>query len=591
MEMDASAQFTIGLSAGYHDSAVAVVERGKVVSAVQEERFTRRKNDPAFPSNALEWSVRQNKITEENLAAVVWYEKPITKLARVLKTISAAGPRGLPALPKAVDGWLRDKMWASYKTERRLNELGLSSEGCLLYCEHHLGHASAAFYPSPFDSAAILTFDGVGEWTTSSVGRGFGNRVELLREQSFPDSVGLLYSAFTQHCGFRVNSGESKLMGLASYGSPTYKREILDHLVEVSADGSVRLNLEYFDFVRGTSTTSARFSKLFGPQREPESDITTRACDLASSIQAVLADIVLAAARYARDETGESRLVLGGGVALNCAANGSLLREKVFDRYWVQPAPGDAGNALGAALWADHAVRGIDRRVSTISDGMAGSRLGPSIDTVVEAERFTKLGRPFEAIDDPDALAVAVAERISAGGVVGVCRGPCEFGPRALGGRSLLADPRQAGMNDRLNRMVKRRESFRPFAPAVLEHRASEWFDLSEESPYMSFVASVRKDEIPAVTHVDGTARIQTVDQDRAPWLFQVLSHFDRLNGCPVLLNTSFNLRGRPIVLTAEDAYQTFMAADIDYLVVGDLLVSRSDQPPPSDPTEAAMLD
>jgi len=592
----------LGISGGYHDSAVAVISDGHVVSAVQEERFTRKKNDATFPVQSLKWCVEDAGITAKSLAAVVWYEKPLTKFVRVLKTFVAAGPRGLPAFPGAMDGWLRDKLWVAYTIDKALRSLDLRVPGKVMFCDHHMSHAAAAFYPSPFERAATLTFDGVGEWATSSIGRGWGSHVELRAEQHFPDSIGLLYSAFTQHCGFRVNSGEYKLMGLAPFGEPRFADEIRSEIVEISDDGTFSLNMDYFDFLAGRRTTSKKFDSLFGPARKPESEITERDCDLARSIQLVTEDIVLAIARHARDITGESDAVIAGGVGLNCVANGRLLREGPFDRLWVQPAAGDAGSSLGCALWAWHEVLGNPRPEPPKPDGMSGALLGPTIDTDEVVSWLEVADRPFLRFESEATLAERVAELIAEGAVVAVCRGRCEFGPRALGHRSILADARTTDMQQRLNLRVKKRESFRPFAPAVLAEHAEDWFDLGAESPYMTLVADVDarrwvdnhvggsmtpeervaqvRSAVPAITHVNHSARVQTVDATRAPWLHKVLAAFEADTGCPMLVNTSFNLRGEPIVLTAEDAYQTFIHADIDWLVLGDLLVDRSHQPP-----------
>jgi len=540
---------------------------------------------------------------------VAYYEKPLAAFTRVLKTFTAVGAKGLRTFPRAMDQGLRTKLWVSYQIDRTLDSLGYGRPGRTVFAEHHLSHAAAAYYPSPFDDAAILTFDGVGEWATSSIGIGRGRRIDLLQELRFPDSIGLLYSAFTHAAGFAVNSGEYKLMGLAPFGQPRYRQRILDELISLREDGSFTVDLDYFDYLAGSRMTSDRFDLLFdGPPRHPEAPITRRECDLASSVQSVIEETVLRVARHAHSLTGASSVVVGGGVALNCVANGRLLREGPFDDVWVQPAPGDAGSALGCALWAWHEVLGQERPPAGGVDAMQGGFLGPRPFEGDLAQELTAAGRPFERLPDPDLRAERLATLLADGAVVGVCTGRMEFGPRALGSRSILADPRSADMHRRLNEAVKRRESFRPFAPVVLRERVADLFEHDGDSPYMSFVAPVRGAEvqpieetttsaptdridlvgrlagvrspIPAVTHVDGTARLQTVDRDRNPELHRVLRAFESATGCPVLVNTSFNVRGEPIVRTAEDAYRCFMTTDMDWLVIDDLLLSKEEQPP-----------
>ncbi|MCB0963625.1 MAG: carbamoyltransferase [Acidimicrobiales bacterium] len=599
----------LGVSALYHDAAAALVVDGEIVAAAQEERFTRLKNDPALPVEAIGSCLAQGDVPPDGIDLVAYYEKPLTSFVRVLKTFTAVGPRGFRTFPRAMDEALRNKLWASYEIDKALRSLGYERPGKTVYAEHHVSHAAAAFYPSPFDSACILTFDGVGEWATSSIGVGRGRRIDLQAEMRFPHSIGLLYSAFTYAAGFKVNSGEYKLMGLAPFGEPTYRDRILEELIDLRDDGSFTVDLDYFDYLAGRRMTNERFDALLdGPPREPEAPITRRDCDLARSIQDVIEEIVLRMARHGHELTGETRAVLGGGVALNCVANGRLLREGPFDDIWVQPAAGDAGSALGAALWAWHEVQEEPRPSPEGRDAMAGGFLGPPPSAEPVAPALTAAGRPFERLADPEARAARVAGLLAEGAVVGVCTGRMEFGPRALGHRSILADARSEDMQRRLNLKIKNRESFRPFAPVVLEGRAADWFELDRPSPYMSIVAPVRdagtsatepqdggdpaevvdlssrlaavRSPIPAVTHVDGSARIQTVDVDRNPELHRLLEAFDGLTGCPVLVNTSFNVRGEPIVASAEDAYRCFMTTDMDWLLVDDCLLDKGQQPP-----------
>jgi carbamoyltransferase len=593
----------------YHDAAAALICDGQIVAAAQEERFTRLKNDPSLPVRAIEYCLREGDVPAEGVDVVAYYEKPLTSFVRVLKTFTAIGPKGFRTFPRAMDEALRNKLWVSYEIDRALLQLGYQRPGRTVFAEHHVSHAAAAFYPSPFDSACILTFDGVGEWATSSIGVGRGRRVDLLTELRFPDSLGLLYSAFTYSAGFRVNSGEYKLMGLAPYGRPRYRDRILDQLIALRDDGSFTVDLSYFDYLTGVRMTNSRFDLLFdGPPRHPDAPITRRECDLARSIQEVTEEVVLRMAHHAHELTGESDVVLGGGVALNCVANGRLLREGPFDRIWVQPAAGDAGSAPGCALWAWHEVAEGPRPSPDGHDSMRGSLLGPlpwPTDKGEPAELLTDRGWAHEHLPDPCRRAERVAQLLADGAVIGVCTGRMEFGPRALGNRSILADARSPEMQRRLNMKIKHRESFRPFAPIVLEERVADWFDLDRPSPYMSIVAPVRGAEvvtgtgdgapedladlsarlaevtspIPAVTHVDGSARIQTVDRDRNPELRRLLEAFESLTGCPVLVNTSFNVRGEPIVADLDDAYRCFMTTDMDWLLIGDCLLSKQEQP------------
>ncbi len=597
----------LGISGLYHDAAASLVVDGEVVAAVQEERFTRRKNDPALPVRSIEYCLRAGGVEPDGIDLVAYYEKPVASFVRVLKTYGAIGIRGLPTFARSMEESLRTKLWVSYDIEKALRRLGFERPGKVVFAEHHVSHAAAAFYPSPFDAAAILTFDGVGEWATTSIGSGRGRRIDLLRELRFPSSIGLLYSAFTHAAGFAVNSGEYKLMGLAPYGAPTYRDRILGDLIDLRDDGSFTVDLTCFDYLAGRRMTNDRFDRLFdGPCRAPGDPVTRRECDLARSIQDVVEEVVLRVAHHAHELTGASHAVLGGGVALNGVANGRLLREGPFDDVWVQPAAGDAGSALGCALWAWHEVVEGERPVPT-TDGMSGAVLGPrpdEDDLGGVSAALQAAGRPHERIVDPDELARRVAGHLAEGAVVAVCTGRLEFGPRALGHRSILADARDPAMHRRLNVATKHRETFRPFAPVVLERAVARWFEHDRPSPYMSFVAPVRGAEaapspapgaptdvedltarlaevrspIPAVTHVDGTARIQTVDPHRHPDLHRLLVAFEARTGCPVLVNTSFNVRGEPIVATADDAYRTFLATDIDWLVLDDCLLAKHDQ-------------
>jgi carbamoyltransferase len=594
----------LGISALYHDAAAALVRDGEVVAAVQQERFSRRKHDAAFPHDAIAWCLEAGG--SRGIDAVAYYDKPLNTFERVLRSFASAGPRGFTMFPRALGEWSHRKLWIGLQIERSLRILGQELRRPVLYAEHHVSHAAAAFYPSPFAEAAIITLDGVGEWATSSIGLGQGRTVELLRELHFPDSLGLLYAAFTAHCGFKVNSGEYKLMGLAPFGEPVYAERILSHLVDLADDGSFRLDLRYFDFLGGRRMTNRHFDALFdGPAREPEAALTQRECDLARSVQVVTEEAVLRIARTARDLTGQRHAVLAGGVALNCTANGRLSREGIFDEIWVQPAAGDAGSSLGAALWAYHQVLAHPRRPAA-PDGMHGTYLGPRYAAEEIASELDRQGRPHERIADDEERARRVAALVADGAVVGVFQGGMEFGPRALGNRSILADARDPNMQRRLNRRVKKREGFRPFAPAVLEERADDWFELRSPSPYMSLVAPVRggtsepvdrdggdrrsaldlaarvgrsRSRIPAATHVDGSARVQTVSRERAPHFHRLLAAFEELTGCPVVLNTSFNVRGEPIVCTPDDAYRCFMTTDLDWLVLEDCLLDRAQQP------------
>jgi carbamoyltransferase len=592
----------LGISAFYHDSAAALVRDGSIEAAAQEERFTRVKHDDRFPANAIRYCLRAGEVGPRDLDAVVYYDKPITTFVRLLRTYLRVAPAGFSSFQQAMPLWARQKLWIPYQIERGLGRLGYQMPGELYFAEHHQSHAASAFFPSPFDSAAVLTFDGVGEWATSTIGVGEGNRITLDRQLLFPNSIGLLYSAFTYFCGFRVNSGEYKLMGLAPYGEPRYVSRILDELLDLHDDGSFQMNMRYFGFLGGLTMTNKRFDRLFdGPPRQPESEITRREMDLACSIQTVTEEVVLRMARYAASTTGQRDACLAGGVALNCVANGRLLRDGPFDRLWIQPAAGDAGGAVGAALMAWHQIAGNPRPPRLGADGMKGAYLGPAFSDD-EIERYLRHnGYPFRSASDRELWARLIAELVADGKVVGLFVGRMEFGPRALGHRSIIGDSRSATMQSIMNLKIKYRESFRPFAPAVLAERASDYFDLSVESPYMMLVAGVRDDlrvsngqpagadlrewvnevrsDIPAVTHVDYSARLQTVSREQSPEFHAVLSAFESLTGCPVMINTSFNVRGEPIVCTPEDAYRCFMRTEMDHLVLGSHMLDRADQP------------
>ena len=595
----------LGISAFYHDSAAALVVDGELVAAAQEERFTRKKHDAAFPEHAIAYCLQRGGVGAEGVDAVVYYDKPITTFVRLLKTYLRVGPKGIRSFSSAMPTWTREKLWIPYEIERGLHRIGSKMPKDLWFTEHHESHAASAFFPSPFASAAILTFDGVGEWATSSVGVGRGNRIELERQLNFPNSLGLLYSAFTYFCGFRVNSGEYKLMGLAPYGQPIYADRIREHLLDLRSDGSFRMEMKYFNYLSGLTMTNRRFADLFGgPARKPESEITQRELDLAASIQVVTEDVVLTMARAAAESTGERDACLAGGVALNCVANGRLLREGPFDRIWIQPAAGDAGGAVGAALYGWHQILGNPRQADGLHDRMHGAYLGPRFGSDEIAAWLDEQGYPYERCSGAN-RAERVARSIADGDVVGLLQGRMEFGPRALGHRSIVGDARSSAMQSIMNLKIKYRESFRPFAPAVLDDQASKYFDIDPGvgSPYMLLVADVRpelriedthdhdrgpdlrtwvnevRSNIPAVTHVDYSARLQTVARETSPEFHAIIEAFDRLTGCPVVINTSFNVRGEPIVCTPEDAYRCFMRTEMDTLVLEDCILRKREQP------------
>ena len=606
----------LGISAYYHDSAACLVEDGRIVAAAQEERFTRKKHDAAFPVRAAAYCLREAGITGRELNLIAFYEKPLVKFDRLLETYAACAPRGYRSYLMALPLWLTDKVWMGEDISRQIDGFA----GKVLFGEHHESHAASAFYPSPFEQAAIVTVDGVGEWATSSIGVGRGNEIELIRELRFPHSLGLLYSAFTYFTGFKVNSGEYKVMGLAPYGEPRYVKAIKDHLIEIRDDGSLWMNMEYFTYPHGLTMTGKAFDRLFdGPARKPESKLTQREMDLARSIQEITEEVMLKMASFAHRETGMRDLCLAGGVALNCVGNGRILRQSPFEQLWIQPAAGDAGGSVGVALAVWHRYlanprcspeaagtwerpsRHQSNQIPLYEDGMRGAYLGPRF-SESEIHRFllTK-GYPARRLES-SALADHVATLLAEQKVIGLFQGRMEFGPRALGGRSIIGDARSPTMQSVMNLKIKFRESFRPFAPSVLRTEVAKWFDLDSDSPYMLLVADVLPERrlplsdtadtlwgierlnvprsvVPAITHIDGSARIQTVRRDTSPLYYDIIEAFFRRTGCPVIVNTSFNVRGEPIVCTPEDAYRCFMRTNIDVLVLENFVLDKSAQP------------
>jgi len=597
----------LGISAYYHDSAAALLVDGHIVAAAQEERFTRNKHDASFPLNAAIYCLEEAGLAPSRIDHVAFYDKPFLKFERLIETYLAFAPRGFTSFAGSLPLWVKEKLFQKNMLCRELQVLDAKVKWPekLLFSEHHLSHAASAFYPSPFTRAAVLTMDGVGEWTTTSLAIGDGSRLEIIREIHFPHSLGLLYSAFTYYTGFKVNSGEYKVMGLAPYGEPRFVEKIKSHLIDIKEDGSYRLNLDYFDYCTGLTMTNAKFDALFGgPPRQAGSPLTQREMDLAASVQEVTGEVIVKLARTIARETGERNLCLAGGVALNCVANGKLLREKIFDSIWIQPAAGDAGGALGAALVASHLFLGHDRNPPATGgrDAMRGSYLGPAFSQDEIVRRLVDAGAVFEVLDDAGLIA-ACAAGLAEGKALGWHQGRMEYGPRALGGRSILGDPRSPIMQRLLNLKVKYRESFRPFAPSVLSEAAHDWFDLDCDSPYMLLAADVSEkhriamtaDEeklfgmdklniprsiIPAVTHVDYSARIQTVHADTNPRYHALISRFRDITGCPVVVNTSFNVRGEPIVCTPEDAFRCFMGTEMELLAVGNCLLRNERQNP-----------
>ena len=590
--------YILGISAFYHDSAACLVKDGDIIAAAQEERFTRKKHDFRFPINAINFCMDFARIGSDDLEIVAFYDKPFLKFERILETYLTYAPIGIKSFLKAMPLWIKEKIWM-----KELIKNELDYKGKIIFPEHHESHAASAFYPSPYNEAAILTMDGVGEWTTTSYGAGNGNKIEIRADIKFPHSLGLLYSAFTYYTGFKVNSGEYKVMGLAPYGEPKYKQLIYDHLIDVKEDGSFKMNMEYFNYCDGLTMTSKKFDKLFGgPPRKPESKLAQKEMDLARSLQDVTEEIVLKMGNHVHKETGLKNLTLAGGVALNCVANGRLLKEGPFENIWIQPAAGDAGGALGAALTAWYGYLGNERTANEDSDSQNGSYLGPEysneqIISFVEGENYKA-----QKLDD-DNLTKRVSELIANEKIIGWFQGRMEFGPRALGNRSIIGDARSSKMQSTMNLKIKFRESFRPFAPSVLREKVSEYFDADIDSPYMLLVANVKEErrknmsdaekqlfgidklyvqrsDIPAITHVDYSARLQTVHSDTNPLYHKLIKKFEENSGCGVIINTSFNVRGEPIVCTPQDAYRCFMRTDMDYLVIGNYLFDKKEQQP-----------
>jgi len=591
------ANYILGISAYYHDSAAALLCNGEIIAAAQQERFSRKKHDHGFPKQAINYCLRSAAISAAQIDYVAFYDKPFIKFSRILETYLTYAPKGLSSFVMAIPLWLKQKLWIPDLIGKEMGE-----KVTVLFPEHHESHAASAFFPSPFQEAAFLTIDGVGEWATSSFGIGHDNRVEIISELHFPHSLGLLYSAFTYFTGFKVNSGEYKVMGLAPYGEPRYVQTIYDHLIDLREDGSFQMNMDFFNYAAGLRMTNARFGKLFGgPPRKPESPLTQRDMDLARSIQEVTEEIMIRMARFVKKVTNQRYLCLAGGVTLNCVGNGKLLRSGLFDDLWIQPAAGDAGGALGAALIAYHHYLKQPRLAINGRDAQKGSYLGPEYSDQEIQVFLDERKIPYQRFDTPDLLE-QVSDFIITGKVAGWFQGRLEFGPRALGNRSIIADARSPEMQRTMNLKIKFRESFRPFAPSILAEEVQNWFDLDRESPYMLLVADVREDkriplstddrtkkgldllntrrsQIPAVTHVDHSARIQTVHRHDNPLYYDLIQCFFKKTGCPVIINTSFNVRGEPIVATPRDAYQCFMRTEMDYLVMGNFILDKSLQP------------
>lgn len=595
----------LGISAYYHDAAACLVVDGEIVAAAQEERFTRIKHDSSFPANAINFSLKKGGIDSTEIDYIVFYDKPFLKFERLLETYLSFAPRGFSLFNASLPAWIKDKLFQKSTISKDLKDLfgnKLDWSSRLLFSEHHLSHAASAFFPSPFKEAAILTMDGVGEWTTTSLSVGSENKLKILNEIHFPHSLGLLYSAFTYYTGFKVNSGEYKLMGLAPYGVPRYVDQIKSHLIDIKEDGSFRLNMAYFNYCTGLTMTNARFHSLFGgPPRQPESNLSQKEMDLAASIQAVLEEVVIKLAKYAKKVTGEKNLCLAGGVALNCVANGRLSKEKIFDNIWIQPAAGDAGGAIGAALSIYYMMLNRPRKLQDSLDGMKGSYLGPEYSQTEIKAALDSFGAVYSLLESSEVI-TRTAEVLAQGKAVGWVSGRMEFGPRSLGNRSILADPRSPKMQKLLNLKIKYRESFRPFAPSILREDLSDWFDLDVNSPYMLLVAEVSgkrkiplqvnehnlfgleklslvRSSIPAVTHVDYSARVQTVHQVTNPRYHSLINKFKEITGYPILVNTSFNIRGEPIVCSPKDAYRCFMGCELDVLVIGDTILYKENQP------------
>ncbi|MEK9610660.1 MAG: carbamoyltransferase [Alphaproteobacteria bacterium] len=598
--------YILGISAFYHDSAACILRNETIIAAAQEERFTRKKNDSRFPKMAINYCLKEAGIEAHEITKVVFYEKPFLKFERILETYFAFAPKGIQSFAKSMPEWIKNKLFQKkilIDELKKLSDKKVDWRARLLFSEHHLSHAASAFFPSPFDRAAILVLDGVGEWTTTSVAVGNGNQLRSIKKINFPHSVGLLYSAFTYYTGFKVNSGEYKMMGLAPYGQPIYANLIEQNLIKIAEDGSFRLDMSYFNFATGLTMTNKRFHLLFGgPPREKDEEITQRHMDIAASIQTVVEKLIVNLAKHVASETKEKNLCLAGGVALNCVANGLIVRKKIFNKVWVQPASGDAGGALGAALAVWHMHYGEERNTAYGNDRMGGSYLGPRFSNEEIETQFRSCGAIFQKLNEEELISVVV-EAIIQGQVIGWMQGRMEFGPRALGNRSIIADPRIEEMQEKLNLKIKFREGFRPFAPSVISEHASDWFDLDCESPYMLFVSEIHEDKrlcqetdnqkstgfeslkirrstVPAVTHIDYTARVQTVSEASNPKFFKLITHFMNMTGCPMLINTSFNLRAEPIVCDPTDAFKCFLKTDIDLLVVENFLLKKADQKP-----------
>jgi len=594
--------YILGISAFYHDSAACLIRDGEIIAAAQEERFTRIKHDSNFPSNAIQFCVDQAGINADQIEAIAFYEKPFLKFERLLETYLAFAPKGFKSFSKAMPLWVKDKLFQKLTLINALDKtFGIKGdwENRLLFSEHHLSHAASAFYPSPFERAAILTMDGVGEWATSSLAIGEGNKIHIEKEMHFPHSLGLLYSAFTSYTGFRVNSGEYKLMGLAPYGEPKYINIIKERLIDIKADGSFRLNMEYFNYCTELTMTNDKFHKLFdGDPRRSESDISQKEMDIAASIQKITEEVIIKLGKDILFTSGQENLCLAGGVALNCVANGALLKQNIFKNIWIQPAAGDAGGAIGAALSIHYLMNGSDRKLEKGKDSMQGSYLGPEYKNNDIEQSLGVLGASFQKLSD-DEIINKTAKKLSEGMAIGWMQGKMEFGPRALGARSIIADPRSPKMQKQLNLKVKYRESFRPFAPSILSEHLSDWFDLEESSPYMLIVAeileqkrhtmtehqkslfgieklNIERSQVPAITHIDYSARIQTVHHATNPKYHQLLSKFYDITQCPILVNTSFNVRGEPIVCSPEDAFKCFMGTELDCLVIGNYFLEKN---------------
>ena len=586
----------LGISAFYHDSAACLVKDGIIIAAAQEERFTRKKHDHSFPVNSIQYCLNEAGIEREHLDYVAFYDKPFLKFERILETYLCYAPIGIKSFLKAMPLWIKKKIWIK---ELIIDELNYN--GKIIFPEHHESHAASAFFASPFQEAAFITMDGVGEWSTSSFGLGKNNKIELLADIKFPHSLGLLYSAFTYYTGFRVNSGEYKVMGLAPYGEPKYKHLIFKHLIDVKEDGSFKMNMDFFNYCAGVTMTNHRFHKLFGgPPRKPESKLTQKEMDLACSVQSAIEEIILKMAKHVKKQTGMKSLCLAGGVALNCVANGKLLKSGLFDNIWVQPAAGDAGGAIGCALYVWYQYLNNQRTADNKTDFMKGAYLGPEFDNNSIENYLKNNGCNYQALND-DELPYKIANLIADEKIIGWFQGRMEFGPRALGSRTIIGDARSSNMQKTMNLKIKYRESFRPFAPSVIAEKISDYFEIDRESPYMLFVASIHKDkqvtipqnensyfgleklnvvrsQIPAITHVDYSARVQSVNKKTNPKFYKMLSAFNDKYGCPVIVNTSFNVRGEPIVCTPEDAYLCFMRTEMDFLIIGNFLIDKTKQ-------------